>query len=212
MRAGGAPDADRRQDRWGHALEVRQIVHEIVERLQAVVDGIAQNLLQATFLRFAREKEDAHLLRPAHIRIAFRQHGDGTGDVEPADAHHDAALAQGTGDVERARKLVGLHPHQHHQPDIGGPEERGDPGGVDARIGLIEAVDVEVDIFAQALLLGTCLGEPVEHRQGVGRDCRSVPLNDIAVVVVMRRLDQHEAEAPAAAGARHPRAHRQFAG
>ena len=131
--------------------------------------------------------------------------------MEPADAHHDAALAQRAGDVERAGKLVGLHAHQHHQPDIGGPDEGGDPGGIDAGIGFVEAVDLELDIRAQGLLLGAGLGEPVEHRQGVGRDCRSVPLNDIAVVVVMRGLDQHEAEAPAV-DTGYPEAHRRFAG
>ena len=199
---------DRRQHRRRHALEVRQIVHEVVERLRAAIDGVAQHLLQAAFLRLAGEEEDAHLLGPAHIRIALGQHGDGAGDMKAPDAHHDAPLPQRPGDVEGAGKLVGLDADQHHQADIGGPDEGGDPAGIDAGIGFVEAVDLELDILAQALLLGAGLGEPVEHRQGVGRNRRSVPLDDIAIVVVMRGLDEHETEAPAAAEVRRPEGRR----
>ena len=55
-------------------------------------------------------------------------------------------------------------------------------------------MDLNLDVFAQNVLLGALEGKTIQDRQRIGRNSRPDPLNDIAVVVVMRRLDQHEAE------------------
>src|SRR5215469_17307970 len=134
--AGSAPDAHGGQHRHRHALERRQVVHEIVERLQLPLDRIAQHLLQPALLRLAGEEEDAHLLRAAHIRIALRQHGDGAGDMEAADPDHDPALPERAGDVEGTRELVGLDADQHHDADIRTLQQGSDLARLDTGIGL----------------------------------------------------------------------------
>ena len=46
----------------------------------------------------------------------------------------------------------------------------------------------------QEILRRTVAGEAVEYGQGVRGNGRAQPLNDIAIIVVMRRFDQHELE------------------
>ena len=66
---------------------------------------------------------------------------------------------------------------------------------VDARVGLVIAGDDDLDPGAQHPALGAVGGQAVELGQRVGRHRRAQPLDDIAVVVIVRRLDQLDEEA-----------------
>ena len=121
--------------------------------------------------------------------------------------------AQRPRDVEGAGKLVGLHPYQHHQPDSRRPRRGRQSGAGRYGYWFRRSHGSRARYPSpRRRLLGAGLGEPIEHRQGIGRNRRSVPLDDIAVVVVMRGLDQHEAEAPGSAEGCRSRARGQPAG
>ena len=65
-------------------------------------------------------------------------------------------------------------------------------GDVDDRVALVEDFDLDFDVGAERLLLGALGEQAVDAGQAVGRDGRAPPLDDVAVVVVVRRLDQHD--------------------
>ena len=102
----------------------------------------------------------------------------------------------GRGDVERARELVRLHADQHHHAGTGGLDHRRQACRTDAGIGLVEGVDLDLDVIAEHATVRAVAGDAVEAGERVRRDRRAEPLDDVAVIVVMRRLDQHEAKAP----------------
>src|ERR1051325_8435447 len=64
------------------------------------------------------------------------------------------------------------------------------PLRADARVGLVEGVNVERDAVAQDPALRAVARQPVQRRQRVRRDRRAQPLDDVAIVVVVRWLDQ----------------------
>lgn len=64
------------------------------------------------------------------------------------------------------------------------------------RVGFVEGVDFNFNVVAQDLLFGAFERKAVQHRQAVRRNRRPEPLYDIALVVVMRRLDEYQAETP----------------
>src|SRR5262249_29613671 len=68
-----------------------------------------------------------------------------------------------------------------------------------ARIGLVKRMNLDLDIRAEHAPLGAILRETVERGERSGRNRRTQPLDDVAIVVVMRRLHQHEAKALLAA-------------
>jgi hypothetical protein len=69
-----------------------------------------------------------------------------------------------------------------------------DPVGADAAVGLVIGVDADRHIRSKHLALARVFGETVEAGERVRRDRRLDPLDWLAVVVVMRRLDQHQVE------------------
>jgi hypothetical protein len=67
--------------------------------------------------------------------------------------------------------------------------------GTDAGVGLVIGVDDDLDFVAEHAPLGAVEGKPVQRRERIRRDDRAKPLDHVAVVVVMRRLDEREDEA-----------------
>src|SRR5581483_3740516 len=59
---------------------------------------------------------------------------------------------------------------------------------------LVISGDRDVGVLAQHLAPAAILGEAVEARQRIGRDRRPQPLDRVAIVVVMGRLDQDQME------------------
>jgi len=94
----GALDPFGRKHWCRRAFEPRQVVHEIVERLELPGGSIAQHLIEPP-LGLSREQRDPHLLGAPHVRIALGQHGDGAGYVEATDPDLKALPAQGPCDI-----------------------------------------------------------------------------------------------------------------
>lgn len=93
--------------------------------------------------------------------------------------------------IHSAGKLVGLDSHQAHQtPATVGLDATDDPLHRNQRVGLVVGVDLDAHALAQNPGSVCSAGQPVEARERVGRDPCLEPLNHIAVVVVVRRLDQ----------------------
>ncbi len=114
--------------------------------------------------------------------------------MEAADRHLDPGGAETTRQVERARKLVGLHAHQADQAEIGGLEDGGDRLRHDPRVGLVIGVGFEPHVLPEHPPLGAIGGDPVERGETVRGNGRELPLDDITVIVIMRRLDQMQLE------------------
>ena len=96
---------------------------------------------------------------------------------KPPMHDRDARGAQRPGDVDGARKLVGLHADQADQPAAAA--RRGSARmialGPDARVGLVPDRDPDLDVVAQHAPLGAVEREAVQRRQRVGRDRRAQP-------------------------------------
>ena len=111
--------------------------------------------------------------------------------MKAADRHLNAAGAKAAGDIHRMRKLVRLHADHGDQAAAAGLGDfAGDPFGPYARIGFVDRVDFHSDVFAEHAPRLAVQRQPVEHGERVGGNGRTDPLNHIAVIVVMRRLDQ----------------------
>ena len=133
------------------------------------------------------------------------KHGKAAGDVEPADDHRDAGLAQRPRDVERARKLVRLHADQpHHAEAAMAAQQRDDVLDLHPRVGLVDGGDVDRDLGAEDLALRRIRRERVDAGERVRGDRGAHPLDDVAVVVVVRRLDQDELETDARSSTQAP--------
>ena len=183
-----------REIRRHRVFQRRQIVDVIVDRLERTGGGITQDLVHAPF-RFAGKQSDAHverLLQVGHDGGKHRQHA---GDVETPDDHRDAGLAQRFGDVQRARILVRLHADQADKAEILVGAHVGDDA-VDAhpRIGLVDGGNLDVDVGPENPALRAVVEKAIDAGQRIRRHRRAVPADDITVVVIMRRLDQHDAE------------------
>src|SRR5262249_21152806 len=69
-----------------------------------------------------------------------------------------------------------------------------------AGIGFVDGNDIDIDIGAENLTTRTIVNEPVDAGQRVRRHRRAVPANNVTVVIVMRRFNQHDAETLMRAG------------
>src|SRR5206468_8283215 len=68
----------------------------------------------------------------------------------------------------------------------------GDLVGTDAGVGLVERLDEEVDPGAEDLASAAVLAEAIEGGERVRRNVGAEPSNRVAVVIVVRRLDENQ--------------------
>ena len=105
---------------------------------------------------------------------------------KPPIATWNAGVAERLGDVERARILVRLHADQAEQAEIAVLAEAPDQLlDVDAGIGLVDDVDVDLDVLSQDVPLRRIERQAVNGGERIRRDQRPPPTDDVAVVVVM---------------------------
>ena len=116
--------------------------------------------------------------------------------IEDNDAPDASSPESGARDIERARRLVRLHADQQNHAVAGGLDQRGNFIGPDPSIGLVENVEFDLDIVAEHAALGAFLGNGVNAGEGIRRDGGAEPADRVAVVAIMRGLDQHQAKAP----------------
>ena len=124
-----------------------------------------------------------------------RQHGDAAGHVEAADHHREAVGAEPAGEIERARKLVRLHADQADHAGAGVTDAFGHALDIDDSVALVASLDLDRDIGAERALLRALFDQAMDAGEAVGGQCRAQPLDDVAIRVVMRRLDQNDAKA-----------------
>ena len=179
-----------RQHRDRGRRHIGHVVEEIVDRLRRPGVDVLDELGEPA-LALAGIKDDAELLRLLEIGRQFGQHGDAARHVEAADRHRHAAVAELPGDVERAGELVRLHADQRDHAPVR-LDAVGDPLDVEDRVALVIGLDNDLGILAENMRLGAFDQEAVDAGEAVRGNRRAAPLDDIAVVVVMRRLDQDD--------------------
>src|SRR5262245_32667290 len=117
--------------------------------------------------------------------------------MEAADHHRHASRPERAGDVERAGILVRLHAHDPDQAEPVVPTKlREQLLDFHARVDLVDHRDVDGGVGSEHLALPRIAAQAVKHGERVRRNESAHPLDNVAVVVVMRRLDQHELKAP----------------
>ena len=145
--------------------------------------------------RFAGEQRDAHRLRGRQLFRHLRQHRDAARDMEAADAHLQARGAKLAREVNRPRILVRLRPDDADERPPALPlEVANDAARHDAAVGFVVGLDVDPDAGAQHLALPRILRQAEHAGKRIGRHDGAEPLDRIAVVVVMGRLDEDEGE------------------
>ena len=183
------------QDRRRLAIERWQIVHEIVERLHLAAPRVAKHLIEPMLFRCACEQSYAACLRLFELGRHFGQHGDAARHMKPADTDLNAGVAELAREVHRAGILIRLHADDADQrPPTAPLQVADDPFRMDAPVGVIIGLDGELDSWPQSLTLPRVLDQTVHAGKGVGRQRRAEPLDRIAVVVVVRRLDENESK------------------
>ncbi len=104
--------------------------------------------------------------------------------------------AQPSRDVHRARKLIALHADEGDQSQPASRlDPRRDPLGTDASVGLVRFEDVDRRVRPEHLPLAAIRGEAVERGQRVRGDGGPKPLDHVAIIVVVRRLDEMQLKA-----------------
>ena len=183
-----------RQERRHRVFQRGQIVDVIIDRLEQACGGIAQHLVHAAF-RFAGKQRDAHVERLLQVSHDVRKHRQHAGDMKAADDHGNAGIAQRLRYMERPRILVGLHADQADEAEIVVGAHVGDDAvDAHARVGFVDGDDVDIDVGAENLALSAVVEKGVDAGQRIRRHRRAVPADDIAVIVVMRRLYEHDAK------------------
>ncbi len=178
------------------ALDRRQVIHIVIEWLELSRTSVAQHVIQPTF-GFAGKQRDTHRARSVEIAIDAIKHAQHAGHVEAADADLKALIAQRTRNIERTRKLVGLHADQHHHAVARGTDHGGETAGADSRVGLVERMDLEFDVGAEHAAFGAILGDAIQRSQRIRRDRRAQPLDDVTVIIVVGRLHKQQAKSRA---------------
>src|SRR5271155_2512264 len=70
-------------------------------------------------------------------------------------------------------------------------------GRADAGVGLVDGEDLDVHVLAKDLVFHAFLGDAEQAGERIGRQRRFPPLDDVALVVVMRRLDEKKQKSSA---------------
>ena len=111
---------------------------------------------------------------------------------KPPIATANAGRTERPRNIERARILVRLHADQRHQAEIAVARgsARSSAGMFDAGVGLVDDVDLDLDVGTEHAPLRAIRGNAVDRGERIRRDHRPPPADHVAVVVVVRRLDQ----------------------
>ncbi|MGO8797769.1 MAG: hypothetical protein ACLQE9_19760 [Roseiarcus sp.] len=128
--------------------------------------------------------------------------------MEAAHGDLHAEEAQPPGEIHGVRELIRLHPDQADEtPTAAFPDLARQPIRPDARIGFVKRMNFNLDGAAERMSRATILRKSMQHGERVGGNGGTRPLNDIAVIVVVRWLDQIEQE-PVAHRAHHAASNR----
>src|ERR1700677_2038049 len=142
------------------------------------------------FFGFACEQRYAEIARLDEFRRERLQHRDAAADVEAADRDRDAFGPESPRDRHRARKLVGLNADQADDAAVSRLlDSRGDSFDRYLDVHLVVSVDLDRHILAEHALFRAIACDRMQASHRIGGDPRLPPLDDVAVPIVMRRLD-----------------------
>ena len=184
---------DRGRLHAGHVMEV------IVDGLRLAGVDVADEIGHPA-LALARIEGHAQRLGLLQVRRQLGKHRNAAGDVESADHHRHALRPELAGKIKGARKLIRLDPDEADKSASRRLDLARDRLDVDDRVALVAGVDVDVDVGAKSPLFPAGGQEPVDAGEAVRGDGGEAPLDHIAVVVIMRRLDQEDLERPVSHG------------
>ena len=187
--SGDPRDHRARQNRINGGRHFRHVGQIIVDRLGFAVGDVAQNVGHAAF-GLAGEQMDAEIERFLQIGRQCRQHGNAAGDVKAAHDDIEPERTELPAEIERARILIRLHADQPDHAAAGGADALGHRRHIDDGVALVTGVDLDVDVGAEHAVVGAFPHQPIDAGQRVRRQRRAQPLDDIAILVVVRRLDQ----------------------
>jgi hypothetical protein len=122
------------------------------------------------------------------------RHGDAAAHVKTANDYRHAEFAELPSEIERARKLVRLHSDQAHYAGAGKADALGNCCDIDDRIALVASLDFDIDVGAEDVLACALLDQTIDAGKAVRRQRRAPPLDDVAVVIVLRRFDKDDFE------------------
>ena len=184
------------EDGGRFGLQRRQILQVVVDRLQRPVRGILQDQVHPAF-QLAGEHADAQVERLLQVGLHFGQHRETAGHMKSADHHRHARRTERAGDIECARILIRLHTDDPHQAEsVVTPKQGKQLVDFDPGMDLVDHGDVDGRVGPQHGAQPRIPPQAVEHGERVRRNECAHPLDDISVVVVMRRLDQNELKPP----------------
>ncbi len=127
--------------------------------------------------------------------------------MEAAHDHLDAGIEEGPADIDRAGELVRLHADETDHGAVRGFQPLEQLLEADDRIGLVDHIDLDVDVVADDLPRAAVVDQAIDRCEGIRGYGGAEPLDDVAVIVVVRRLYQNDEKS---LGARHfpPKARR----
>ncbi len=200
--AGDALHDVRRQDGRHGRHHVGQVGEIIIDGLRRAGRNVGDQRRHAA-LAFAGKEDDAETLRLLQAVRQFRQHRQTAGHMEAAQHDRDAGGAEAPRQVERPGELVGLHADEADEALAGGADALDSALHVDDGVALVIGFDVDIDVRSEDAVLAAFGDQAIDAGKAVRRDGRAHPLDDIAVVVIVRRLDQNGLERPSANGLTH---------
>src|SRR5437867_2428604 len=106
--------------------------------------------------------------------------------MKSAEADREPRGAELAAEIERTRKLIGLHADQRDETAINRPDVADHSFDIDDRITFVEGVDPDVDVEAEHMTPGAFLDQSVNAGEAIGRNGRAPPLDDVAVSIVVR--------------------------
>ena len=182
----------------------------IVDRLERARRSVAQHFVEPP-LRLAGVERNADVERRLQRIRRLRQHGKAAGNMEPADNHRYPDGPQGAGAVHHARELVRLYADEaDHAKAAIVLDLTDDVVRPDAGVGLVDGKDLDRDVLAKDLIFHAFLRDAEQAGERIGRQRRLPPLDDVTLVVVMRRLDKEKQKTSACSDIRHPGSPRDY--
>ena len=197
IEAGVAPVHPRhhvaRQDRQRGGRHLGHVGEIVVGRFRGSGGDVAQQVGHAAFA-FAGEQRHAEVEGFLKVRRKLGQHRDAARDMEPADDDRQSGGAELTREVEGARVLIRLHANEADETRAGGADFSDRALDVDDGVAFVVGIDLDRDVRTEHARIGAFRQQAVNARKAVRRDRGTPPLDDVAVCVVVRRLDQNDLE------------------
>ena len=176
-------------------LQTRQVVHRLVDRPGFAAMDVPQAGVEM-LLGLPGVKDDPEVDGFLQLGRQLLEHRHAAADVKSSDCDRDALRSELARNDHRAGNLVGLDADEADEALMSRlPDAPHDLLDRDSPLHLVVGVDLDGDAVAKDLPLGAVLRDRIKRRHGVRRNPGLPPLNNVAVLVVVGRLDDLDMEA-----------------